>query len=563
MNNSSNYEKNVIKNTFSYVTKKILNLNNYNIFFENDNKVNGVYKLFFNLYINYNYNNKYKSKFHFLKDTISNFYFKNNEKDINEFINYFYKIQRCYYAFTKLALYYKIKKSRLVISTDLQLNEISSSSTDVIMIYQENACYLFRLGDLLKIIYTSLTNTYMFFSSPLIIKNPYNNLPFSKSTLYNIYYKLLFSPSYPFYKYYYIDIFTKFYRCNFNLTKYINTYEYLTRELAVKNYMTNSTNEELRYEIDNMLTLYNLKQNNINDKIYICSDFPDTKLIKIMKPYLYLKLVSVFSLIPYVKTEALTLLNIKLKEFHDYNPRFGKKKIIFKYEYIDGIKKPYKFIVDYFSDHKKFYNFDLQKFMNNHLNYKYNNLFEEDNNEDNNEENNEENNPNYFINNNINNNINNSSNSNNYNINNNINNSSNSNNYNNTLNSYEINSESSYNSENYENNNYNEYDDFNENTNNIQNNSISSTINYIQNNDTNNNSIRILNNNYDETYEVTSSISSSVSSLSEFHNQENINNLEITQSREISNIEISDENNSNIINANNSVNSTNSSYFEL
>ena len=44
-----------------------------------------------------------------------------------------------------------------------------------------------HLEELLKIIYVSLTNTSSFFSEPITIKNPYNNIPFDKSILFHIY----------------------------------------------------------------------------------------------------------------------------------------------------------------------------------------------------------------------------------------------------------------------------------------------------------------------------------------------------------------------------------------
>ena len=73
--------------------------------------------------------------------------------------------------------------------------QFSTGSTGVI--YQwllnkmENDPYIRSLinpNDLIKIINTSLTNTSSFFIEPLPIKNPYNNIPFNKSVLYNIYF---------------------------------------------------------------------------------------------------------------------------------------------------------------------------------------------------------------------------------------------------------------------------------------------------------------------------------------------------------------------------------------
>ena len=85
----------------------------------------------------------------------------------------------------------KLRKSKLVVNSDMQLNIIDINDINVICIYHINSKYLFKIEDLLKIIYISLTNCFSFIADPNTIKNPYNNICFGKSILYYIYYYLI------------------------------------------------------------------------------------------------------------------------------------------------------------------------------------------------------------------------------------------------------------------------------------------------------------------------------------------------------------------------------------
>ena len=58
----------------------------------------------------------------------------------------------------------------------------------------------------------------MFFSEPLPSKNPYNNLPLTKSNLYNIYFFIKFNTNI------YDDLLFKFFHCDFNMTIFYKKY---------------------------------------------------------------------------------------------------------------------------------------------------------------------------------------------------------------------------------------------------------------------------------------------------------------------------------------------------
>jgi len=197
-----------------------------------------------------------------------------------DFIQYFCKIQRTYNALSKFAFIYKYKKSVMSVTQDMGLNDINISNKNVLCIYDKNTRYLFNINDIIKIINTSLTNAFMFFAEPLPIKNPYNNLPFTKANLYNIYFFINFNTNI------HADLFDKFFHCDFDLSIFYKKYEHLLREYSIINFINNLTASILIEEIKKMLLVYNYK-NKLN-KIKIDVSFPKNILIKIMKPYLVL-----------------------------------------------------------------------------------------------------------------------------------------------------------------------------------------------------------------------------------------------------------------------------------
>ena len=287
--------------TYKLIATKLLNLDKSTFTIQEDDKevdkevkeINELHKIFFIVMMNNISSNK--SKFTCLNETLNNFYFNVKPHEKGDFLNIFYKIQKIYHTLNKLSYLYKYKKTNITVNTDLQLNEIQLGQDNVICIYHINSRYLFKINELLKLIYTSLTNSYSFFCEPITIKNPYNNIPFSKSILFYIYYFLISYSKIKFINSRYLDIFLKFKDCNFNLTKFVNDYQYLLREYVIINYLNNSSNPILIDQIHRMIDYYNSRFK--RNKIEICDNFPQDILIKVMKPYLHLKLISDYSLV--------------------------------------------------------------------------------------------------------------------------------------------------------------------------------------------------------------------------------------------------------------------------
>ena len=286
------------------------------------------------------------NKFDLFINTLNNPFFTEKQKE--DFINVFCKIQKTYFALSKLAYLYKYKKAKIVVNSDMYLNEIDINNKNTICLLQEKNKYYFRINDLINIINRSLSNSPHFFCEVLIPKNPYNNTPFDKSTLYNIYFyirtRTLIIP----------ELLHKFFLCNFNLNKFEKDYEYLIREHAIINYINDMDTDSLHNLVLTMIHYYN-KNNQYYIKFFINDDFPKKDLINIMKPYLFLYCTYNFSLIPIKRIDSLELFLQKMKSFYNYNPLFGRK-IIKIQSYITKNKiKKFKPIYSYNDKHINFY----------------------------------------------------------------------------------------------------------------------------------------------------------------------------------------------------------------
>ena len=290
--------------TYKLIIKNTLKTYNNPFLYKsiNDN-IDGIQKCIFTILLNKEIN--IKNKFEFFYDSLDHFLIKNKKE--NEFIEYFYKIQKTYNILNRLVYNYKYKKTKLVVNTDMNLNEININDKNVICILGNNSKYLFHIKDLINIINSALTNSCMFFAEPKSIKNPYNNIPFNKSALYNIYFFIKYNTNY------HPTLFFKFFYVDFNLTYFKHNNEYLLREHTIQNYVYKSPSNILLFEIKNMIIFFNnyckdCKDLKLKNRIVIDIDFPKNKLIKIMKPYLLLYIISQYAYLKKDKNEALYFL---------------------------------------------------------------------------------------------------------------------------------------------------------------------------------------------------------------------------------------------------------------
>jgi hypothetical protein len=258
-------------------------------------------------------------KFGYLKTVLSNPFLTESQK--SEFIELFSIIQRGFLGLKRLVYLFRYNKSNIYNTTDLYQDPIPVNNPRIsITIYQNNTRYLFLLRELIKTINTALSNSMCFFSEPVSIKNPYTNIPFNKSALYNIYFSIRFSSSLK------IPIlFQQFFLCDFDLFRFSMKNDELIREEYMKSYTMNigtSIIGEVRMIINNIF-----RENNIFC-LNISKDFPEDRLLYIMKPYLDLYFTMKYTLQISLAYSYKIILKYLLIQFIKFNPNFGRKQIV-------------------------------------------------------------------------------------------------------------------------------------------------------------------------------------------------------------------------------------------
>jgi len=342
-------------NTFFLIIKKYFKITD-EIFQNIDTLQKNIFFMFIQNKKEYSIKLKFKYFFH----EINNIFYTETQKE--EFLNIFCKIQKTYFAMSRLAYLYKYKKAKVVVDFDLCLNPIDIHNKNVICLLQEKYKYYFRINDLINIITSSLSNTTMFFSNPLISKNPYNNVPFNKSTLYNIYFNIRAKT------YIISELFHKFFLSNFNINNFEEEYDYLIRENAIRKYVKNNEDiESLYISVFSMIDFFNNNNYIINNSIKISPTFPQKKLVDIMRPYLILYYLYKFSFTSKQNCLKNVLLK-KLDKFFKFNYAFGRKQIKVQHYFSKNNKKIYKNIYSYNDKHINFNDdYSSEAFLSSHL----------------------------------------------------------------------------------------------------------------------------------------------------------------------------------------------------
>jgi hypothetical protein len=271
------------------------------------------------------------TKFQYLKTVLDNIFI--TPEISNEFLTTFSELQRHYLALSRFANYIKRKRSPLHIQHDLILNPIKQSQHNVMTILQSDQQYLFTVHDLTKIMNAALSHSPNFFSEPLAIKNPYNNVPFEKSTLYNIYFFIKHGD------FVMPPLLHHYFLCNFDLTEFRDMNEPLIRKIYLENFVKTASLDLLKSFVFDMI-------HSLRSSVSISSEFPKDKLVTIMRPYLNMYMTSQYSLDISLRHKTRSELKKRLREFYEFNPRFGRK-------IIDTSSKTVRFDDKYISFYKK------------------------------------------------------------------------------------------------------------------------------------------------------------------------------------------------------------------
>lgn len=297
-----------------------------------------------------------QSKLRFFHETLNNPFL-----NPDDFSQTYYRVIKIYNGFRKFVNLCRFQKAKIVVTTDFNLSELDATDKQVICIKQQKNRYLFHISDLLHIIETSLSSSHALFSTPQMIKNPYTNLPFNKSTLYNIYFKGKNEMKGTNRK---TELFDLYFQHNFNIKLFGKSCEHILREYAIKEYVYKTDDDIMREEIDEMVFFLN---NVFGEYILIDPDFPNKTLIKIMRPYLMLWFTNLCSLIPPKQTMAQKTLYAKWLAFVKHNPQFGRKIVRLESKFINFSRITVQ-VVEFNCDAPRFVSdHSPTKFMKNHL----------------------------------------------------------------------------------------------------------------------------------------------------------------------------------------------------
>lgn len=330
-NNTEAEMNDIFKPCTSFNIQEFYTKKNNNIFdvYKNPNYTNIVFvlsnnMLFYSTIAQSNYNSKIddddkqskniyytvSKKYQFLKKNLDN-PFTNIDTEI---IDIFRTTQKYYRGFSRFANIWRHKRSKVQIEHDLFMTPLDRNNINVFSLFQNGKIYLFTASNLVSSINSSLTNAPNFFVEPLVLKNPYTNIPFQKSDLYNIYFFLKQSPILM------PVLFHNYFLTDFNLRIFRDENENTIRNMFIKSAIRNSTPDTLFFSIIRMLQKY-------QPKIIIDKDFPKDSLTNIMKPYLELYYIIKYSTEEYKILDSKAKLLYKLHKLHKYNPIFGRKII--------------------------------------------------------------------------------------------------------------------------------------------------------------------------------------------------------------------------------------------
>jgi hypothetical protein len=159
-----------------------------------------------------------------------------------------------------------------------------------------------------------------------------------------------------------------FFLANFNILDFRRNNEYIIQDSYIKQYVSQSTVEELLPAVFDMLDIYSGRE------VYIHVDFPNALLVKIMRPYLLMYYQSTLSLDmgkrKYYQTKLIRELNVYFRN----HPNFGRKKLSVEskivYKEVNNtlcVQRKKNIIESFMGIDASRTNYDVSEFMHNHV----------------------------------------------------------------------------------------------------------------------------------------------------------------------------------------------------
>ena len=280
------------------------------------------------------------SKYENLQKINENMFLSKKQKA--DFMELFSRTQKTYLALNRLAFTWKYKNAVRGNSMDMMMNDIHRGERGVVEIYQSGSIFLFRTQELNRIVENSICDNEYMFASPKPVKNPFNNLPFTKANLYTMYFGIdkTYVTKMPI-------IFYKYFLTGFDLKGFYEQNHSLIRDKGIQDYLKNSDNDDLYDDVFDMLDYVESYSKiqvsfNISDECCKCS------IVKIMKPYLQLYFTHKHSLNKYEIKQSFYNLRYKLFQLFNRNPAFGRK---IRVKQPVGLDNKVKFNTTYSLDH--------------------------------------------------------------------------------------------------------------------------------------------------------------------------------------------------------------------
>jgi hypothetical protein len=172
------------------------------------------------------------------------------------FYRLFCVLQKHYGVWMRFVHWCKWKRARVVISHDLDMRELDPLAVTTVCVYQRGAKYLFSSQDIVRLVCFALTNHNQFVSTPNSVKNPYNNIAFSKSILYQLYWWLSTLPFRWMPPVKYMTWFHRYYASEFHLSLFLRQNEMELRDYTLLVFVQQMSLPDVVHNVQHMMDAF-------------------------------------------------------------------------------------------------------------------------------------------------------------------------------------------------------------------------------------------------------------------------------------------------------------------